>query len=428
MLDLVTVYTIPVFLWAAALYKLYPHIRWRRELTPAQRELVVTLACLALGAVLLLPAVYQWIGDALGVPNLARPLANGLGLIACFTGQSLFVRLTESENTARRVIRLYALALLALLALLAAFFVAASPSLTESAIDFTQRFADNPYVLAYRVVYMLGFGLSAANISRLAWRYGKLSAANPSLQLGLLLVTFGGIAGLLYALQDVGYLIGHRVGLFYPRQESVLLTQVLVFLSAASFTIGSTLPEWGNWVGVPALHRWLWQYRSLRRLYPLWRALYEATPEIALTGSVSPLQDVLDLRDLGFRLYRRVVEIRDGALALRPYRPDWVEDLARSLCERNRVPREDAPLVIEAACLAAAIELKRLNTKVAQSAHEPQASGQGGADLASEVAILEGLALHFRRSEVVRTALSELESALANRSIAHPTEGPAPRA
>ncbi len=106
MLEVVTVYTIPVFLWAAVAYKLYPHIRRRRELTPAQRDLVVTLACLALGALLLLPAVYQWIGGALGIPNLARPLANGLGLIACFTGQSLFVRLTESECTARRVIRL----------------------------------------------------------------------------------------------------------------------------------------------------------------------------------------------------------------------------------------------------------------------------------------------------------------------------------
>ncbi len=424
MLDLVTVYTIPVFLWVAALYKLYPHIRWRRDLTPAQRDLVVTLACLGLGAVLLLPAVYQWIGDAFGIPNLARPLANGLGLIACWTGQSLFVRLTESESTAGRAIRLYALALLILLALLAASFVAASPSLTESAIDFTQRFADNPYVLDYRVVYMLGFGLSAANISRLAWRYGKLSTANPSLQLGLLLVTFGGIAGLLYALQDVGYLIGHRVGLLYPRQGSVLLTQVLVFLS---FTIGSTLPEWGNRVGVPALYRWLWQYRSLRRLYPLWKALYEATPEIALTGSVSPLQDVLDVRDLGFRLYRRVVEIRDGALALRPFRLDWVEDLARNLCEWNRVPREDAPLVIEAACLAGAIELKRMNTKVAQRAHEPQATGQGGADLASEVAVLERLASHFRRSKVVRAVLSELKSALASGPFSSPTEGPAPR-
>jgi hypothetical protein len=339
----------------------------------------------------------------------------------------LFVRLTETEGRAQRIIRLYAVALVLWLAFLTAFFAAASASLDEAAIDFTQRFAGVPYVLEYRLVYLAGFGLAAGNIGRLAWRYGRI-ATRPSLQLGLLFVTFGGIAGLLYAIQDIAYLVGHRVGLFYPREGSVLLTQVLVFVSAASFTIGSTLPEWGHRAGVPALYNWVSSYRSLRRLYPLWRALHEATPEIALMAPVSRLEDVLGLREINFRLYRRVVEIRDGALALRPYRAFWAERLARHLCEWNRVPTEDAPLVVEAASLAAAIELKRLNKRIAPSACEPLTMGQGGADLASEVVILERLAHHFRRSKVVRAVLSQIEKGVAHGSIAQPTEGPAPRA
>ena len=176
MTDAITVYSIPVILWAAVAYKLYPHVRWKRKPNASQRELVITLACLGLGAVLLLPPAYRWLGGSTGIPNIARLLANGLGLVACWTGQALFVRLIESEGRARRIIRLYALALLVLLALLAAFFVAASPSLTESAIDFTQRFADNPYILAYRVVVAIaGTALFSALVEMVltGWRTGR---------------------------------------------------------------------------------------------------------------------------------------------------------------------------------------------------------------------------------------------------------------
>ncbi|MEU4693040.1 MAB_1171c family putative transporter [Actinoplanes sp. NPDC023714] len=62
-------------------------------------------------------------------------------------------------------------------------------------------------------------------------------------------------------------------------------------------------------------------YRSLIVLRPLWSAMRTAFPEVVL---MPPARAALPLTGVGgvrLRLYRRVIEIRDGLLALRPYLP-----------------------------------------------------------------------------------------------------------
>ncbi|MEV4443151.1 MAB_1171c family putative transporter, partial [Streptomyces sp. NPDC049577] len=78
-----------------------------------------------------------------------------------------------------------------------------------------------------------------------------------------------------------------------------------------------------------AAGRRLAAYRRHRRLYPLWAALHEAIPTIALTPAHSPFADRLTVRRLEFRLYRRVIEIRDGQLALRGHYDPAAEEEAR---------------------------------------------------------------------------------------------------
>jgi uncharacterized protein DUF6545 len=56
------------------------------------------------------------------------------------------------------------------------------------------------------------------------------------------------------------------------------------------------------------------------RLYPLWRLLYDTVDGIALEAAPrSRLADLAALRDVGFRLQRRLIEIDDGLLRLGPY-------------------------------------------------------------------------------------------------------------
>lgn len=422
MTEVLFVYSLPVIIWAAVAYKLQSHLRARRRLGPSQRDLLLTLSFLGLGAIVVLPPVHLAIDVAVGVPNLARLLGNGLVLLACSAAQAFFVRMTEPEARAVVAIRWYRAVLIVALVLLVAFFAAAS--LRDEALDFTRRFADAPFILEYKLVFLTYFGLALANISHLAWRYGRI-ATNPALRLGLLLNTLGGVSGLLYALNDGAYVVGRRLALPYPLVDPVPVTQALLFLSAACFAVGSTLPEWGQRAGVPALYRWCSQYRSLRRLYPLWLTLCAATPEIALVPPQSPLRDALATHDLDFRLYRRVVEIRDGALALRPYRAAWIERLARELCKRAGLAPEDTEVAVEAACLAAAVRLKREHRRLPteESAMPPSTQvTQGGADLASEVALLERVAERFERSPIVRTVLARLDAAPAGVSPSAPTQ------
>ncbi|MGW5352368.1 MAB_1171c family putative transporter [Streptomyces sp. NPDC004031] len=66
--------------------------------------------------------------------------------------------------------------------------------------------------------------------------------------------------------------------------------------------------------------------RSLVSLEPLWRDLADALPHIVLRADED--DDDMNL-DPGFRLHRRVIEISDGLLELRPYRSKTVLETAR---------------------------------------------------------------------------------------------------
>jgi hypothetical protein len=218
----------------------------------------------------------------------------------------------------------------------------------------------------------------------------------------------GGGLGLAYAAHEGLRVVAQRLGLGDPLAGSDLPTELLVAGSIGLIVVGSTLPAWGPRVGIPALHRWAGQYRAHRRLYPLWRALVRATPEIALVPPPSALADALAVRDLGFRLYRRVIEIRDGRLALRPYLHPVMPERARALCAAAGVSGEEADAVVEAAGLAAAMEAKARGGPASLIPLSLGTAG-GGADVDSEVALLEQVAGCYRRSPIVQAVLTGLQ-------------------
>jgi hypothetical protein len=185
------------------------------------------------------------------------------------------------------------------------------------------------------------------------------------------------------------------------------VTSALLAVSILLTIAGSTLPAWGAHAGVPFIYEWLNRYRSLRQLYPLWRTLCEAAPEIALTPPGSALADIVNFQDLRFRLYRRVVEIRDGELALRPYLDNSVAAYAREACEEAGIPVEQAPAVVEAACLAAAIRARQRGQPAARPA--PLGQAEGEANVAGEAEFLGRVARSYEKSPIVGVVLARLE-------------------
>jgi hypothetical protein len=139
-------------------------------------------------------------------------------------------------------------------------------------------------------------------------------------------------------------------------------------------------------------------------------ALCRSTPEIALVPPTSTARDTLAFGDVDFRLYRRVIEIRDGRLVLRPYLAPGVAATARQLAEAAGLAGDQLQATVEAASLAAALHAKAGEQDVRGATTASEGGGKpaghpGGADLCGEVAWLVQVARAFDRSPVVAAAL-----------------------
>ena len=401
MIRTVLVYAPSALLWAAVAYRL-PALRR----SPRDRRLraywSATLS-FALAATVLLPPVYLAIDGLVGRPNVARLLGNALVLVSAWFNQAFLHYLNYPEIQAQQRIRRAGWVLLGALALLATFFALAG--IEEEAWDFTGHHAAAPFVLEFRLVYLGYLAFALVQVVRLAWRYAGL-VDRPALRLGLRVVAAGGMVGLAYVAHEALYAATRRLGLTYPLPEPARTTELLIAVAVALLVTGSTMPAWGPRIGVPTLYRWMQRYRAYRRLHALWVTLCEANPEIAFLPRRSALADALRVRNLGFHLYRRVVEIWDGRLALQPYVDPTITLQAEAFCRNNGIEGEEMRAVIEAASLAAALQAKARAHTVQDAASLSPAAGR--ADVTAEAAFLGKVAHYFMRSPLVPAILARL--------------------
>lgn len=387
--------------WLAVLYKL-PALRRRSE-DAAIRAFWLSLLFLALALTVLIPSVAVDVDAISHVANVSRLLGNGLVLVASWQVQVFLFYLNYRAPEARPRAAQAGWALLTALILMSVLFGLAP--VHQESINFWQRYGRAPFILEYRIVFLAYLGLALFNVVRLGDRYGR-AADRPALALGLRMVAIGGVLGLIYVAHESARILALAFAWHNAFLESDTVTRVLIASSIVLMVVGATIPAWGNRAGIPQLYRWVARYRSCRRLYPLWRDVCQALPEIALLRPSSSIADILTIRDLEFRLYRRVVEIRDGQLALRSYVEPWIAEYARDLCHEKELPAETTERITEAAVLAAALHAQRLG----HLGHTPHVSTSpiGGSNIRTEVAALERVAYYYRQSRVVRAVLRRM--------------------
>jgi hypothetical protein len=129
----------------------------------------------------------------------------------------------------------------------------------------------------------------------------------------------------------------------------------------------------------------------------LWTALHEATPEIALHSARGRLAELASVGDLDYRLYRRVIEILDGQLALRPYVTPEVRRAAEQLARRVGVRVDQLEPTIDALVLHTALRAKATGA-AADAIPAPTDRPDRDADLAAETRRLVAVADAFVRS------------------------------
>lgn len=382
-------------LWTAALYKLT--VLRRSPANPALRAHVGALLALALAVTVFMSPVYRGLDALMDVPNFAELLGHSLVVVGAWQAQVLLLHLSQATDQVVRQRRRGAVVAVTLAGLATLFALA--PVDQEAPGSFTALYGDDPHVAGYWLVLLTYMAIALVDVMRLCLRYAGVAPGRRHLSLGLRLIAAGAALGLAYFAQWGAYLVMRRLGLGeLPRVVSD--TAPALFAAALGLVVvGSTLPAVGPRLertqAAQAARRW----RAHHQLYPLWRALYDSTPEIALLPARSRAADALSFRDLELRLYRRVIEIQDGRLALRPYLDLGVLLAARREAGRSGLRTgQDLDAAVEAARLAAALRAKSQGQQ--PDAPQDEAS-EDEADLAAEVRWWIAVSRAFVHSPIV---------------------------
>jgi hypothetical protein len=396
-----------VLLWLAVLYEAISLTRQRNN--RARRALLLTLVALSLAATFFVPSVYLATQDFTGVPNLADLIARCAVLLASFGAQSLLMHLTQEPAAALMMSRQRAVALALVMVLLVVLFMLA-PVHETGTLRLTSEFGDSLWVSGYLVVFAGYLGIALVDVLRGGLRYAP--QAGSAISMALRLIAIGCVFGLLHVAEKIAFLTAALLGGSPNAAVESSVARMLAVLGGLFVLAGSLMP-----VLYPAWRRtthWVTTYRAHRELYPLWFALREINPEIALDPAPSEFRDRLRIRDLGFRLYRRIIEIRDGRLALRPYLDAEVARQARENALRSGLTEGDIEAAVEASVLAAGIENAR---EKRQPASALATSQDGGKDFMSEV---QWLLRVVRMSLRPESSASRTSAALSGRLKAGP--------
>ncbi len=384
-------------LWAAFVVKALDARRHPGQ--PTLWMLAAMLGCLSVTATLFSPGMNTWLSGITGVSNVADPLARTFLIAGAWLVQAFLLHLTQpnaAEAARRSRQRLWPAAATAV-ALWVLFLMAPVDDVTER---MTAVYGDLGIIQAYLLVFLVYLGGALVDLMRGALRYAPV--ASGPLRTGLRSVGLGAACGLVYVAVKVSFLLLAALG----RPGSGELESTLARTSAAAAGVFVVLGA--TWPAVqPRLvsaRRALAAYVQHRQLYPLWAALYRAQPGIALDPAESALADAMRVRQPTFLLYRRVIEIQDGRLALRPFLDAGVAEQLRTDAVARGLSGDDADAFVAAGMLHSGIEASAEGRRAPGQSWE--ALTPGGDDLQAEIEWLTKVGRRFGHRSNDRCARS----------------------
>ncbi|MBT2487891.1 hypothetical protein J7E96_04960 [Streptomyces sp. ISL-96] len=340
------------------------------------------------------------------VPHVGRLLSNSFTLAAATSVLAFMLQLNLEPDEARRSIRLRVLFLGVSVVGMAALFAAG------------QMNDQSPQLHAlYVLIYITYLGVTAKDFCKQTWKQSKHSRRK-SQRIGLRITAAGCVFALLYAAYKVFGLvsIGLELGLLpHGVRCSTPISPVRCVFSVTApalavllITLGLTLPA-VVWPFSQFLRR-RWESRSFAALAPLWEDIAGATPEVVLAPAGFHEDERAD--DSDFFLHRRVIEINDGGLALRPHRsPRVQEDAERAVTTRGLAGTPEGDAIVEAAILRAAVHAKKTGSEPQTEAAPPapRTASRAG-NLRAETEWLLLVARAYAQDEIARTVTDELAS------------------
>nr|WP_144440749.1 MAB_1171c family putative transporter [Streptomyces roseifaciens] len=324
------------------------------------------------------------ISGFLGFPNATTIIVQASVVVLTAAQQVTVVNLTLPPEIAKRSTQWQVAGFGAALTALIFLFFAIQPKKEASAQETVYLNIQNVDYAAYMAYYLAICAAGRFQTVLFSFRYAR-TVREFWLRLGMWFVAAGSTLILAYCAVRYWQIIAlHAEGvvgpwkfLFWSIADAGTLLQIF----------GWTAPSWG-----PKLNsagRWLNTYRDYLRLAPLWRAVYQAAPNLVLEPPASRLLGWIPRRQLDYHLYRRVIEIRDAQLVLR-HRAD---PIAIHRLEQAHGMQHEA--MCEAAVLRSALygpgELE-------PAQEEPLARRRtAGVNLAQEIALLAQVSKSFQK-------------------------------
>lgn len=354
----------------------------RQPNAPGANVIWIGLLCFGAGFFVLAPGHTIAISEFLHVPNSARLIGNVLTLASAGTIQVLMLHLTHPPEVARPRVR-RRLVILGVVAV--AMSVLLLTAHTENETNFVERYATYTPITAYQLVYLTFLAFAVVDLIHLSVRYSR--HVPTLLKVGLRMVAAGGVVYAFHTAYKISLIISAWAHWRLPGDESTIAT-ILGGAGGVLIAAGSTLPVW--WPRAVLPWQRLRQHRSYRRLEPLWQRVSAAVPQVKLAAGEEPFT----AGDIGLRLYRRVIEIRDAQLILEPFADERAVADAEAAARRNGLTGDALQAHVEATALATA--LARWSPD--QPAAAPAASSRravGDASLSRESRFLERVAAAF---------------------------------
>lgn len=366
----------------AFVYKAYDLRLKHRD--PALIALLVAFASKAISFGLSTPAVSSAVDTHLNISNVAAlgiHLSGGVVASAAIL-TALDYWLYPQRRARRRAAVQISLSVVLALIMITLWAVAAANTPQRWA-HFLLENAHRPIIAAYLLLYVTAVGTGMVEIARMGWRFANV-AGRSWLQRGLRMVTAGAILYVAYCVNRALAVVMVRIGADPLNWEFV--TPLTNGLGILFLTAGLTIPSWGPMcsAGMATLRASV----AHARLFPLWRDLYWVNPTIPLHPPTPGWANRLIISDAGYRLYRRVIEIKDGCLALRPY---------LSSAPADDGPHAVAPAAVEAKRIWSAIRAKAASASTAARKDVPLPLSHTSSSFAEELVWLRRVAAEYRR-------------------------------
>ncbi|WP_341274985.1 MAB_1171c family putative transporter [Streptomyces kasugaensis] len=306
------------------------------------------------------------------VPHVARLLSNCASLAAATAVLAVSFQLNLEPAEAQRRIRLRLV-----------LFVTSAFGMT-ALFTYGQMTHRSPQAYAlYLLMFISYLGFAIVDFLLQAVRQSK-STRRSSVRIGLRMAAAGCAFALVYAVYKLTVLLSLGLGfhLIPDHSEcSSLFAAPCVFsvtspaLAVLLICLGLTLPA--VVYPVSQARRRRWEVQSFEALGSLWQDLSAAMPEIVLS-SADFAEDASN--DSDFLLQRRVIEISDGILALRPYRCRGVQEMAKGAFDAGT---EEGAAAVEAAVVKAALAASKTG-RFADEVALPSAEAASRKDLRAD--------------------------------------------